>query len=169
MSDDNLFRNSNEMRQFLTREIVTRFALISIGHPVIFFLYIFMLPRDFILRPFFELETSVYRINIILFILFAFLIYSFWCYFLMSNFAMLRKNKIVNTVKFLDAKLGKTSLLISKFGAANILVLLVGVHGNWGNFCILPLFILSIFSLVEFVTHTKATFAGNYDKIFTGI
>jgi len=146
-----------------------RFAIVAIGHPMIFLLYIALYSsfKDSVFnkipfKAFVRVETNVDRINLWMYAIFAFFVYYVWLQLELLIFRLFKK---INEPAFLAANLSANFIWISSLNIFfNLIVWVVhGMEGNIFGFIIVPgLILLSIAMLVFSLIPIKRAISGKY-------
>lgn len=140
---------------------VLKFLYSAFGNILIFFFYLFVIGRRWAspennqwFDPFFRVETNVDRINPLLFIPLALILYGTW---LGIQYGIMRLYRSFDFNEFLNEKFTTPYLLAMAFGWLNILIFLVpGMEWNvFGFLFFLPLLIIAaitaVLELLEFL------------------
>jgi hypothetical protein len=154
-------------RNYLT---IFRFLFVSIGHPILFILYLFLfangslggLPVElFGYKSFSKVSTNVYRINLVFFIIYSVLAYYIWLYIQVLIYRAIRK---IDIHTFINGKLSIGPTIISGLGYINLFFWILGMEGNvFGFIFALPLLTLACFSVLIFFVQVYRFFQGKYD------
>ena len=133
--------------------------LVSLGHPIIFFLYLYLLAGGSFgrkavtilgIKSFYYQSTNVYAINIYLFGLFSLITYAIWIG--LHTLILKKYLKSFNVHSYLKRKF-MMGIPISSLGALNLYAWVGGMEGNIFSFflsfpmLILVLIALSIYSV----------------------
>lgn len=135
-----------------------RFALVAIGNPFVFWACWAFFIKNQPAKIFgYEIcsiiSTNVYRINFVLFLLFALLVYAGWLAMLTCIFKIIKSK--LNIEKFINAKLNFISIIISIFGYFNISFWFDGMEGNiFGFIFFLPMFLLKGVPIISKIAST---------------
>lgn len=129
----------------------------ALGHTIIFLFFLFFLaegqlgaqsPKVFNFPLFFEVSTNVYRINLLVYIPFALLLYGIW---FTLQFSILHRFRHFTIAQFLVKKFTRFYLILCGAGYLNLVGWIIGMEGNvFGFIFALPEFIISlIFAFME--------------------
>lgn len=133
-----------------------KYVICALGHPLLFLYFLFYLAEEsfgntkdsFIGQPlFFEVSTNVYRLNFLVYVPYALILYGIW---LGIQFWLLHQFRRFTLEQFLAKKFTTFYLILCGMGWINIIFWIMGMEGNvFGFIFALPLLLLSL--LVAFM------------------
>ncbi len=128
-----------------------KYVFCALGHPLVFLALHFSLENEslggmdanFFGQPlFFMISTNVYRLNLLLYIPYALLVYGIWLGF---QFLVLHQFRHVSFDSFIARKFTPFYLSLCGIGLINLIFWIIGMEGNaFGFIFALPLMIISL-------------------------
>lgn len=142
------------MKLFKEWTLWLRFVFIALGHPGIFISFVLLFVSSesiFGIESFRHMGMNVYRINLLLFSVFSFLIYAAWILLQISILNLFRK---IDMETFIKGQFSGVTLIICAMGIWNLLEWGYGISGYafWFFGCGWPPLLSYIWVILEQVT-----------------